>query len=68
MRLRNSRKGQSTTEYMLLLSVIVIAIVAAAYVFISPFRDGVNALALDVSQILSTGDVTGTGGFRSSGS
>ena len=31
-------EGQSTVEYMLLISVIVIAIVAAAYVFIDPFK------------------------------
>jgi hypothetical protein len=53
---------------MLLISVIVIAVVAAAYVFLDPFTAGVDALARDVSQILATGDVTGTGGSRSSGS
>jgi uncharacterized protein (UPF0333 family) len=59
-----SQKGQSTVEYMLLISVIVIAIVAAAYVFIDPFRAGVQALASDVAQILETGDIAGTGGVR----
>jgi uncharacterized protein (UPF0333 family) len=58
------RIGQSTTEYMILISVIVIAIVAAAYIFIEPFQRGVNALALDISQILDTGDIVGTGGSR----
>lgn len=62
--MRPSRRGQTATEYMLLISVIVIAIVAAAYVFIDPFKEGVNALALDVSQILDTGDITGTGSVR----
>ena len=46
-------EGQSTVEYMLLISVIVIAIVAAAYVFIQPFKDGVLNLANDVKRILS---------------
>lgn len=64
MRSRRSRSGQSTTEYMILISVIVIAIVAAAYIFIKPFQDGVRALALDISQILDTGDIVGTGGSR----
>ncbi len=56
-----SQTGQSTVEYMLLISVIVIAIVAAAYVFIDPFKTGVNQLALDVQGILSTGDLTASG-------
>ena len=36
--LLRDEEGQSTVEYMLLISVIVIAIVAAAYVFIEPFK------------------------------
>jgi len=65
---RRARGGQTATEYMLLISVIVIAVVAAAYVFVDPFSSGVDALARDVSQILATGDVTGTGGLRGGGS
>ena len=61
---RRARGGQSTTEYMILISVIVIALVAAAYVFIDPFREGVQNLALDISEILDTGEVVGTGGAR----
>ena len=30
-------EGQTATEYMLIVSVIVVAVVAAAYVFIEPF-------------------------------
>lgn len=55
--------GQSTVEYMLLISVIVIAIVAAAWVFIKPFEDGVKDLGMDVKKILSDGKIgpkTGT--------
>lgn len=58
------RRGQSTVEYMMLISVIVIAIVAAAYVFIEPVRDGINNLALDIAQILGTGEIVGTGTER----
>ena len=50
-------EGQSTVEYMLLISVIVIAIVAAAYVFIDPFKQGVENLANDVKKILSDGKI-----------
>ena len=56
--------GQTATEYMLIISVIVIAVVAAAYVFIDPFRQGVQKLAEDVSTILDTGKIGGQGQTR----
>ena len=56
--------GQSTVEYMLLISVIVIAIVAAAYVFIEPFKQGVLDLAKDVKKILSDGKIGRVGTTR----
>jgi len=57
-------EGQSTVEYMLLISVIVIAIVAAAYVFIEPLRAGVLDLANDVKKILSDGKIGRIGTSR----
>lgn len=57
-------EGQSTVEYMLLISVIVIAIVAAAYVFIEPFKQGVQDLANDVKRILSDGKIGRIGTTR----
>ena len=57
-------EGQSTVEYMLLISVIVIAIVAAAYVFIDPFRQGVLDLAKDIKKILSDGKIGRVGTSR----
>jgi len=57
-------EGQSTVEYMLLISVIVIAIVAAAYIFIPTFEMGVKALAEDVKSILDTGKIGSTGTDR----
>ncbi len=59
-----SRRGQSTVEYMLLISVIVIAIVAAAYIFVPTFQQGVDNLALDIKDILSSGEIVGTGTAR----
>ena len=56
-----SRSGQSTVEYMLLISVVVIAIVAAAYVFLDPFQSGVEELGTDVQDALSTGNIRGAG-------
>ncbi len=57
-------EGQSTVEYMLLISVIVIALVAAAYVFVPVFQKGVEDLAQDVRKILSTGKIGKTGTTR----
>jgi len=57
-------EGQSTVEYMLLISVIVIAIVAAAYVFIEPFKQGVLDLGKDVKKILSDGKIGRVGTTR----
>ena len=62
--LLKDEEGQSTVEYMLLISVIVIAIVAAAYVFIEPFRDGVLDLAKDIKKILSDGKIGRVGTTR----
>ena len=62
--LLKDEEGQSTVEYMLLISVIVIAIVAAAYVFIEPFKQGVLDLANDVKKILSDGKIGSVGTTR----
>ena len=62
--LLRDEEGQSTVEYMLLISVIVIAIVAAAYVFIDPFRQGVLDLAKDIKKILSDGKIGRVGTTR----
>ena len=60
----HDEEGQSTVEYMLLISVIVIAMVAAAYVFVPTFQEGVRDLAQDVKRILSTGKIGGVGTSR----
>ena len=62
--LLKDEEGQSTVEYMLLISVIVIAIVAAAYVFIDPFRQGVLDIAKDIKKILSDGKIGRVGTSR----
>lgn len=61
------RRGQTATEYMLIISVLVISVVAAAYVFVPEFQSGVVALAGDVKQMLSTGQVGGVGWQRHGG-
>jgi Flp pilus assembly pilin Flp len=62
--LLKDEEGPSTVEYMLLISVIVIAIVAAAYVFIEPFKAGVQDLGNDVKKILSDGKIGRVGTTR----
>ncbi len=58
-------EGQSTVEYMLLISVIVIAIVAAGYAFVPKMQAGVEDLAGDVSKILGDGKIgSGVGTAR----
>jgi Flp pilus assembly pilin Flp len=51
--------GQTATEYMLIISVVVIAVVAAAYVFVPTFQGGVQDLSQDVSTILKGGCING---------
>ena len=53
--------GQTATEYMLVISVVVIAIVATAYEFSPVFADGVAQLAADIVKILDTGKVGDVG-------
>lgn len=48
-------EGQTATEYMLIISVVVIAVVAAAYKFVPLFQEGVENLGQDVKKILSDG-------------
>lgn len=62
-----SESGQGSTEYMLVISVIVVAVTAGAYLFVPQFRTGSEALAGDVSRILATGEVGGVGLNRGGG-
>jgi Flp pilus assembly pilin Flp len=52
-------QGQTATEYMLIISVVIIAVVAAAYTFVPTFQQGVSDLSQDVSTILKGGCING---------
>ena len=54
-----TRSGQSSPEYMMVIAVVTIAIVGAAYVFVPSFRSGTEALGTEVAEILGTGQVRG---------
>lgn len=43
-----AERGQTATEYLMVISVVVIGIVAASYLYVAPFQNGVNDLATDV--------------------
>ena len=56
-------KGQSATEYMLIVAVIVLGLVAAASKMIPMFRAGVEKLGSNVVQTLETNqEMSGVGG------
>lgn len=53
-RVRLNNRGQSATEYMLVLAVIVLGLVSAASHFIPTFNTAVGTLAQNVSGWLTT--------------
>lgn len=58
--LRNNR-GQSATEYMLIIAIVVLGLVAAASKLIPKFQDGVDALGDNVVETLKTTHEMSTG-------
>jgi hypothetical protein len=60
--LRRRLRGQSGSEYMMVISVVTIAVVGAAYAFVPQFRDGTTNLGNEVRDILGTGTARGAGG------
>lgn len=53
-RLLHNTKGQSATEYMLIIAIVVLGLVAAASHLIPKFEDGINALSKNVVETLQT--------------
>lgn len=53
--------GQTGTEYMLVISAVVIAVVGSSFVFVPKFREGTRVLGGNVRHILSTGSFAGLG-------
>lgn len=54
-RLWKDESGQGATEYMLIIGVIVLAILFAAYQFVPVFEEGVKSLAERVKKVLGMG-------------
>lgn len=55
---RKQQSGQTATEYLLVVSVAVLALVGAAYTFVPSFRSGVSTLAHDVQSTLGAHELT----------
>ncbi|OGQ04914.1 MAG: hypothetical protein A3F82_08530 [Deltaproteobacteria bacterium RIFCSPLOWO2_12_FULL_44_12] len=49
-----NQKGQSATEYMLIIAIVVLGLVAAASRLIPKFQDGVEELSNNVVETLRT--------------
>lgn len=64
MRVASSRgqQGQTATEYVLVVAVVTLALVAGAYTFVPSVQDGVHALADDVSWMLETHELNAAPG------
>ncbi len=53
--MRGARSGQATTELLLLVSFLVIAIVGAAWALLPLWKQGLDGLASDAQEILGGG-------------
>jgi hypothetical protein len=53
--------GQTGSEYMLVISAVVVAVVGSSFVFVPQFRDGTKVLGSNVRHVLSTGSFAGLG-------
>ena len=65
--LRRRVRAQAGSEYMMVISVVTIAAVGAAFAFVPSFRVGVTDLGADVQEILSTGESTTRDGLTATG-
>lgn len=48
--LRRSQKGQSATEYMLVIAIVVLGLVAAASKFLPVFQKSIDEMSKDVAK------------------
>ncbi|MBM4393256.1 MAG: hypothetical protein FJ090_19190 [Deltaproteobacteria bacterium] len=51
------RQGQSTVEWALVIAIICVAVVAAAYAFMPTFYDGMASAGGNMSSLYTTGDL-----------
>ncbi len=58
------RRAQSTVEWMLLVAVLVVGLVVAAYTFVPGFQRGVGELGTDMSRLFAQAESDGSGDMR----
>lgn len=58
------RRGQATTEYLVLVSFLAVALIVAAWAIFDPFEGGVDALASDTTDLFHEGTADGSGDMR----
>ena len=63
-RITRARRGQSTVEYMLVIAVLVVALLVAAYAFVGPFSQGYRSMTNDAGVVLKSGTRNGSGDQR----
>lgn len=63
-RLFASRSGQGTVEYLMYISMIVVAMAVAAYAVVGPFEQGYNAMKSDAQRVFQGAQQSGSGEQR----
>lgn len=58
------RRGQSTVEWMLIVSVMAVGLAAAAYAFVPDFRTGVDEMGERIEYLYAQGETDGSGDRR----
>jgi hypothetical protein len=53
LRARSPRRGQALAEYVLIIAVLSVALVAAAWVLVPAFTEGTDGLSEDASELLN---------------
>lgn len=53
-KMRRNNRGQSATEYMLIIAIVVLGLVAAASHLIPKFQSGVKELGSNIEETLKT--------------
>lgn len=64
MRAVTTRRGQATTEYVLLIAFLVVALLVAAYAFLPGFSQGMDGLERDAGGLIASGTESGRGDKR----
>lgn len=59
-----TRRGQATTEYLVIIAFLVVALVAAVWAFVGPFEEGMDHLADDADGLFAEGTRDGSGDMR----